>query len=114
MPKGTAYDVETITFTEKELKKVSETARESILTPAAGKRFRLLGFTLVADAAVNLVFEDGTTAFLVVPLGTAAVTPYTLPSSGYISTTPANKLQIKIQEATKKITGTIFYIEDVL
>ena len=116
MPKGQAIDIEALkVLQEVEVKKESETTRTSLFTPATGKRFRLLGFTLFSSAETSVSLEDGETVFFVV--GIAAKTSITinlatLPASGYLSVTPGAKLQYK-SFATAKFTGVFYGIEDV-
>src|SRR5260221_5148899 len=68
----------------------------AVWTPAAGKRFRLLGFCVVPTVAASILFEDATGAgneFLRFP-GTAAVTtaqvPVNVGTYGYLSLVVAN------------------------
>ena len=114
MPRGTAYDIETLkVLNEKEVKKVSEETRQAVWTPNTGKRFRLTGLIVGASAETVLTLEDETTVFMsvLIPAKTSISIP--LPASGYLSAAAGNKLNIKVLETTVKITGTFFGMEDV-
>src|SRR5258708_20206177 len=69
-----------IPYVFKPIKAVAITAGTpaAVWTPAAGKRFRLLGFCLVPTVAASILFEDatgGTNEFLPFPLTAARPTP---------------------------------------
>jgi len=94
-------------------------ATQAIWTPAAGKRFRLLGFSLAFSVAgsstVAYTFVDGApgaSAPAVLraspPAGPAYV--LTLPGNGYLSTAAGNSLLIQGPAAT--VTGTLFGCEE--
>jgi hypothetical protein len=67
---------------------------QSAWTPAAGKKFRLLGFILTIDTTDRVVIRDGTTS--IIPLKLVANTPVaiTLPLNGILSNAANNTLQI--------------------
>ena len=115
MPKGYAYDLDTVKLLSAlEIKKVGETTTTEVWKPAAEKRFRLAGFFIWVDTAATVVtLEDETTEFFVVGVEkTGAGTAVILPGQGYLSVKAGNKLKIKTS-ATNKFTATFYGMEDV-
>ena len=113
MPKGQAYDFEAFkNLAETEVKKESETTRTSLFTPAAGKRFRLAGFSIYSTAETVVSLEDAETVFYVFGIAAKANIIVNWLPSGYLSTGAAQKLQFKTSN-TAKFSGTFYGIEDV-
>ena len=88
----------------------------TVWTPAAGKKFRLLGFYLVSGAAAgSILFKDGTggtTIFSVPNNGVTAGQYVALPGIGILSATANNVLTATGSGASQTITGTIFGTEE--
>ncbi len=114
MPKGTAFDIETLIILEaKKTKKTGETGT-TLFTPGAGKRFRLCGFTLTSSEEETIILSDGSTAFLVVTVPkTPTMLTFNYPDQGYLSIKDANKLVINTKATERELTGTFYGIEDV-
>ena len=113
MPKGQAFDIEAFKIlSEVEVKKESETTRTSLFTPAAGKRFRLAGFSIYSTLETLVSLEDGETVFYVFGIAAKANLVVNFLPSSYLSTAPANKLQYKSLN-TSKFSGVFYGIEDV-
>ncbi len=88
-----------------------------VWTPAAGKRFRLLGFCVNPTVAASILFEDatgGTNEFLRFPLTAAVSTaqvPVNLGQYGYLSTTANNALFLDVT-ATATVSGYVYGTEE--
>src|SRR5260221_427983 len=108
-----------IPYVFKPIKAVAITAASpvAVWTPAAGKRFRLLGFCLVPTVAASILFEDatgGTNEFLRFPLTAAVPTaqvPVSLGTYGYLSLVVGNALFLDVT-ATATISGYVYGTEE--
>lgn len=86
----------------------------TVWTPATGKKFRLLGFSISVSAAANVLLEDNAAAtFIFRTPKLVADTPYTfiLPGRGYLSTAANNVLKATSSAAANG-TGTFFGTEE--
>ena len=101
----------------KKLVAVSVTAGTpvSVWTPAASKKFRMMGFILATTVAASILMEDATGSaneFFRVPLLQASV-PIASPQvgNGYLSTTANNQLFIDVT-VTGVVSGVIYGTEE--
>lgn len=118
MPIGTTFDQEVLAaWTEKEVKKESETTTTTLfdpdtaISPTREGSFRLTAFALTASAETVITLEDETTSigsFLVAAKG---YLQFVLPGQGYFSKAPGNELKIKSSN-TAKISGAWYGREE--
>jgi hypothetical protein len=90
-------------------------AEASIWTPAAGKRFRLMGFVLTAGVvAGNILLKDNTagSTILVIPAGTAGGTIVSPPMGNGILSAAANNPLTATGSATQTLSGYVFGTEE--
>ncbi len=90
-------------------------AEQTIWTPAAGKRFRILGYsfyTSTAQGAITLKDNTAGPGILIIP-NSPLNTPicYNLPGNGYLSLA-ANNVLTATGAATQILAGTIFGTEE--
>ena len=81
----------------------------TIWTPAAGKKFHLMGFAVSLSVAGYIIFEDNTTEFLrtpAMPAGSGIVNPANM-GNGYTSTAANNVLKMDVS-ASGNINGFVF------
>lgn len=81
----------------------------TIWTPAAGKKFHLMGFAVSLSVAGYIIFEDNVTEFLrtpAMPAGTGIVNPANF-GNGYTSTAANNVLKMDVS-ASGNINGFVF------
>lgn len=96
------------------LNNVVITAQTPIWTPAAGKKFRLMGYVLTAGVvAGNVILQDGaSTTIYLIPFGAIAQTIVSTDlGNGILSSTAAQALNATGQ-STQTLSGTIFGIEE--
>lgn len=112
---GTAWDLQRTPFVFKTLNAVSIAAEATIWTPAAGKKFRLMGYLLTSGVVGgNVILKDNTAGATIhiVPFGAAAVPigspPY---GNGQLSAT-ANNVLTATGVATQTLSGTIWGTEE--
>lgn len=90
-------------------------AEATIWTPAAGRRFRLMGGLLTSGTTTaNVTLKDNTagTTILVLPFGAAAVPmPFTIPGNGILSTA-ANNVLTATGVATQTLSGYVYGCEE--
>ena len=90
------------------------TAETPIWTPAAGKKFRLMGVMLTGGVvAGNVVLKDntaGATIFLL-PFGAAGATVVTALGNGILSASP-NNLLTATGAATQTVSGMVWGTEE--
>lgn len=99
----------------KDVSAVTITTIATVWTPATGKKFRLMGGTISASAAMNVLFEDnaaGAGNFVYRTPKLLADTPYTFDlSNGKVSATANNVLKAT-GSAAGTITGTLYGTEE--
>lgn len=97
------------------LNAVVVTAETTIWTPAAGRRFRVLGYNLTGGvAAGNVLLKDNTagTTILIVPFGTIGQNiPYSPPGNGILSAA-ANNVLTATGVSTQTLSGVIYGCEE--
>lgn len=89
------------------------TTETTIWTPAAGKRFTLLGLVITQGVATgNVTLKDNTagTTILVVPAATVGV-PQNLPLGAGITSAAANNLLTATGASTETISGYVYGYE---
>ncbi len=113
MPRGQAFDIETIKIVkEKTVKKEAEETL-AVWTPETGKRFRLLSFNLYAGTAETIVtLLDEATAIYQTVLPAKTNVPVVLPAQGYLSVKAPNKLNLKVS-VENVVTASFYGVEDV-
>ncbi len=92
----------------------ASSAEQTIWTPTAGKKFRLMGFVLTINTlAATVTFRDntaGTTIFVTAGLAGAIVAPSDL-GNGILSATINNRLTIQAS-AVSALVGTVWGTEE--
>lgn len=113
MPRGTAFDIETVKIVkEKTVKKEAEETLE-VWKPETGKRFRLVSFNVYAGTAETiLTLLDEATAIFQTVLPAKVNVPIILPQQGYLSVKSANKLNLKVS-VENVVTASFYGTEDV-
>lgn len=99
----------------KQLNAVVITAETTIWTPAAGKRFRFLGFQLAQGVATGtVVFKDNTAGPTIWTMGPAPLgSPIDSPPMGDgILSAAANNVLTATGVATETLTGVVFGTEE--
>ena len=92
----------------------SSAAEQNIWTPAAGKKFRLMGFILTTDVDCNLTFRDNPTGALIFLASAKALVPTITPPNlinGFLSGNINRILTIQASAAAT-IFGTVFGCEE--
>ena len=110
---GVTWDGARTPFVFKTVNAVVITAAATLWTPAAGKRFRLMGFLLaqgVVTGAVTLA-DGGATIFIIPPNTIGLVIPPPALGNGILSAA-ANNALTAIGAATETLTGTIWGTEE--
>lgn len=92
---------------------VTITASQTLWTPTAGTKFRLMAYCLTqTTASGNITLSDGGVAFLIIPANTLGQTIcFNLPANGYVSTATGNTLTA-IGVSTEVISGTLYGLEE--
>lgn len=84
----------------------------TVWTPAAGKKFRILGFHVSLSVAGSVLFKDATVEFIRSPLMGAGVGQTSLPlGNGYISTA-ANAVLAIDASASGSVSGYVIGVEE--
>jgi hypothetical protein len=113
MPRGTAFDLETLAvFKAKTVKKEGE--EKLVISDPAGTaehNFRLSGFILSTAAEATVKLLDGATVFCEFLSPAKTNTVVFFPGQGYASKTRDNELTLEIS-AEAAVTGTFFGTED--
>jgi hypothetical protein len=112
---GLTWDGQRTPVIFKTLNAVAIAAEATIWTPAAGKRFRLMGGLLsVGTAAANVVLKDNTAGATIAILPKAPLdTPFVLgPMGNGILSAAINNLLTATGIATTTISGTIWGTEE--
>jgi hypothetical protein len=83
-----------------------------VWTPAAGKRFRLLGWALSLSVAGSVILKDQGAEFMRTPLMAAGVGLVSqVMANGYLSSAANNVLQIDVT-ASGNVSGFVYGIEE--
>lgn len=99
----------------KTLNAVVVTSETTIWTPAAGKKFRLMGFYLaqgVATGAITLRDNTAGTTILIVPQNTVGVASASPPLGNGILSAAANNVLTAQGASTETLTGFVFGTEE--
>lgn len=99
----------------KNLSAVVITSETTIWTPAAGKKFRLMGFCLTQGVATGaVVLKDNTagTTILIIPPQTIAVAFASPPMGNGILSAAANNVLTATGASTETLTGFVFGTEE--
>ena len=99
--------------TFKPINALNTNAEITAWTPAAGKKFRLMGMVLDGSVAGNYLFRDNTggSNFFIFPDGEAGQPMFVDLKNGYLSTTANNVLTIT-GPATSTLSGTLWGTEE--
>jgi hypothetical protein len=116
----TAYNGQTLTRVRSpnkfiSLNSVVITSETTIWTPAAGKKFRLMGFVLTGGvAAGNIVLKDNTggSTILVIPVGTIGATIASPPMGNGIFSAAAGNVLTATGASTQTLSGYVFGTEE--
>ena len=87
------------------------TAETTLWTPAAGKKFRIMGFTLTAGGACELSFKDGTGGTTVL-FYAAGLDPLTVDLRNGLLSAAANNLLTVVRSVSVTLKGTIYGTEE--
>lgn len=112
---GTKWDRARTPAIFKPLSAVLITAETTIWTPAAGKKFRLMGYAITQGAATGAVtLRDNTagTTILVIPPNTVGVVQLSPAMGNGILSAAANNVLTATGVATETITGYVFGTEE--
>jgi len=91
------------------------TSETTIWTPAAGRKFRLMGYVLTGGvAAGNIILKDGTggSTILIVPNGAAGATIVSPPMGNGILSAAANNVLTATGASTETLSGYLFGTEE--
>lgn len=117
----TAYNGQTLTRVRSPNKFVAlnnlvVTTETTIWTPAAGKKFRLMGYVLTGGvAAGNVVLKDntgGTSLPLILPFGSVGATIVSPPMGNGIVSATANNVLTATGASTQTLSGYLFGTEE--
>ena len=97
----------------KTLSAVNTNAEITIWTPAAGKKFRLMGILVTTTVAGNLLFKDNTagTTIFIVPAMIGGAPTYISLGNGILSATAGNVLTCT-GAAASTTSGTVWGVEE--
>lgn len=112
---GLTWDRMRTPFVWKQLSAVVVTSETTIWTPAAGKKFRLMGFCLaegVATGAVTLRDNTAGTIIFTIPQNTIGVAFCTPPMGNGILSAAANNVLTALGASTETLTGTVWGTEE--
>lgn len=89
------------------------TGEATVWTPAAGKKFRVLGYHLSASVAGNVLIKDGSSGstILVIPSGAGGAGVHVTLGNGLLSATADNLLRA-IGPATATLSGVVYGVEE--
>lgn len=89
------------------------TSSSPLWTPAAGKKFRLMGYVLSCGVALgNVTLQDGAAAIFLLPFTAIGQTIVSCDmGNGIVSTVTAQALNA-IGASTQTLSGTVFGIEE--
>ena len=113
-PDGATYVAARTPSVFKSLAAVLITAQTTIWTPAAGKKFRLMGFVITQGVlAGNVTLKDNTggTTILVIP-STPIGQPLSVPLGNGILSAAANNVLTATGSATETISGFVYGCEE--
>jgi hypothetical protein len=97
----------------KPLNGVAVATETAIWTPAAGKRFRLMGFVLAGSVAGNYVLRDNTAGTIILVVPSAAGAPVALPPLGNgILSAAANNVLTCTGPASSTLSGFVYGTEE--
>lgn len=112
---GTGWDRQRTPFVFKSLNAVLITAESTIWTPAAGKKFRLMGYCLaqgVVTGAILLKDNTAGTTIMIIPQQTIGVAFCSNPMGNGILSATINNVLTATGAATETITGYVFGTEE--
>lgn len=111
---GAAWDRLRTAFVFKSLAPAAIGAEATIWTPAAGKKFRFMGFIFSSDAAVSVILKDntaGTTIFRIPALLVGTPLVYAPGGNGILSAA-ANNVLTATGSGAANLQGTVFGTEE--
>lgn len=111
---GATFDKQRSPSTFKDLASINISSIATVWTPAAGKKFRLMGGTISVSGACSVLFEDnvgGATIFRTPALLT--ITPYSFSlGNGILSGVADRVLKATASSGTVSIIGTLYGTEE--
>lgn len=88
-------------------------ADSTIWTPAAGKKFRVMGFSFTSSVATDVLLKDNTGGTVIYRQNFPAAVPFALPSLGNgILSTAANNVLAASMVAAGTLTGLVWGTEE--
>jgi hypothetical protein len=109
---GTTWDRLRTPNTFKPLDVSAATAEATIWTPAAGKKFRLMGFILATGVASTLTFKDNTGGTTIFVARAAADTPLVVNLGNGILSGAADRVLTVTRGTSATLVGTVFGTEE--
>lgn len=112
---GSGWDRQRTPLIFKSLSAVLITAETTIWTPAAGKKFRLMGYCLaqgVVTGAVTLKDNTAGATIMIIPPNTIGVAFCSNPMGNGILSATVNNLLTATGASTETITGYVFGTEE--
>lgn len=110
---GVTHDMERTPVVFKTVALGSATAEATIWTPAAGKKFRLMGFMLMVSVLSTLTFKDNTAGTTILLARGNANDPLSLPAIGNgILSAVANNVLTVTRSVAATLDGTVWGTEE--
>lgn len=112
---GSGWDRQRTPLVFKNLNAVLITAETTIWTPAATKKFRIMGYCLsqgVVTGAITLKDNTAGTTIMIIPQNTIGVAFCSNPMGNGILSVTANNVLTATGAATETITGYVFGTEE--
>lgn len=111
MPRGTAFDIQTIKTVKAKTTKPEGEETLALWTPATGQRFRLSGFTLFSSTETVFTLLDEAAIIYMGSVAAKNSLVVVLPGQGYVSTTVLNKLNLKTS-VEGAVTACVYGVEE--
>ncbi len=117
---GVSYNLTRTPNTFKNFNAVASSSATAVWTPAAGKKFRLMGFLIAASSAGDVLLQDSTAAASGSPAtifrfasgtGGPGITPAGM-GNGIVSTSTNNLLTVTAPTTTATVSGTVWGTEE--
>lgn len=110
---GTTFDRLRTPNVWKQIAALAIGAEATIWTPAAGKKFRLMGYVFATSAAVTVTLRDNTAGTIIRTLLTVANTPVVVPVEGNGTlSAAANNVLTATASGAANLTGYVYGTEE--